>query len=181
MTIMATGTVVNAPSAISAVPRRSRVARRILPPVKSPMPTPKATRVATAKANSRVERSSFFILDLLREGVQFPRPRPETAAAYADVLRGAKTIVFNGPMGVYEKPAYQNGTRVVGFAIAEATKNGATSVVGGGDAAAAAHEFGFADAMTHISTGGGATLEFLEGRTLPGIAALVSSAQSVRA
>ena len=106
---------------------------------------------------------------------------PETAAAYADVLRGAKTIVFNGPMGVYEKPAYQNGTRVVGFAIAEATKNGATSVVGGGDAAAAAHEFGFADAMTHISTGGGATLEFLEGRTLPGIAALVSSAQSVRA
>lgn len=106
---------------------------------------------------------------------------PETAAAYADVLRRAKTIVFNGPMGVYEKPAYQNGTRVVGFAIAEATKNGATSVVGGGDAAAAAHEFGFADAMTHISTGGGATLEFLEGRTLPGIAALVSSAQSVRA
>jgi|ERR1700676_475073 len=106
---------------------------------------------------------------------------PKTAAAYADVLRGAKTIVFNGPMGVYEKPAYQNGTRVVGFAIAEATKNGATSVVGGGDAAAAAREFGFADAMTHISTGGGATLEFLEGRTLPGVAALVSSAQSVRA
>jgi phosphoglycerate kinase len=106
---------------------------------------------------------------------------PKTANAYADVLRGAKTIVFNGPMGVYEKPAYQNGTRVVGFAIAEATKNGATSVVGGGDAAAAAHELGFADAMTHISTGGGATLEFLEGKTLPGVAALVLSAQSVRA
>jgi phosphoglycerate kinase len=106
---------------------------------------------------------------------------PQTASQYADVLRGAKTIVFNGPMGVYEKPAYQNGTRVVGFAIAEATKNGATSVVGGGDAAAAAHELGFADAMTHISTGGGATLEFLEGKTLPGVAALVLSAQSVRA
>ena len=97
---------------------------------------------------------------------------PETAQAYAAVLRAAKTIVFNGPMGVYEKPAYQNGTRVVGQAIAEATRHGATSVVGGGDAAAAAHALGFADAMTHVSTGGGATLEFLEGKTLPGVAAL---------
>ena len=97
---------------------------------------------------------------------------PETARAYAGVLRDAKTIVFNGPMGVFEKPAYRNGTRVVGEAIAEATKSGATSVVGGGDAAAAAHALGFADAMTHVSTGGGATLEFLEGKTLPGVAAL---------
>ena len=97
---------------------------------------------------------------------------PDTARAYAAVLRGAKTIVFNGPMGVYEKAPYQNGTRVVGEAIAEATKHGATSVVGGGDAAAAAHALGFADAMTHVSTGGGATLEFLEGKTLPGVAAL---------
>jgi phosphoglycerate kinase len=98
---------------------------------------------------------------------------PATAAAYADVLSSARTIVFNGPMGVYEKPAYQNGTRVVGEAIAAATKAGATSVVGGGDAAAAAHSLGFADAMTHVSTGGGATLEFLEGKTLPGVAALL--------
>ena len=97
---------------------------------------------------------------------------PQTAAAYAGVLRAAKTIVFNGPMGVYEKTPYQNGTRVIGEAIAEATRNGAVSVVGGGDAAAAAHALGFADAMTHVSTGGGATLEFLEGKTLPGIAAL---------
>ena len=97
---------------------------------------------------------------------------PESARAYAAVLRGAKTIVFNGPMGVYEKAAYQNGTRVVGEAIADATRHGATSVVGGGDAAAAAHALGFADAMTHVSTGGGATLEFLEGKTLPGVAAL---------
>ncbi len=99
---------------------------------------------------------------------------PNTAQAYAHVIRAAKTIVFNGPMGVYEKAAYQGGTRVVGDAIATATRNGATSVVGGGDAAAAAHMLGFADAMTHVSTGGGATLEFLEGRTLPGIAALES-------
>jgi phosphoglycerate kinase len=97
---------------------------------------------------------------------------PESAQAYAAVLRGAKTIVFNGPMGVYEKAPYQNGTRTVGQAIAEATRNGATSVVGGGDAAAAAAELGFAAAMTHVSTGGGATLEFLEGKTLPGVAAL---------
>jgi phosphoglycerate kinase len=98
---------------------------------------------------------------------------PATAREYAAVLRAAKTIVFNGPMGVYEKPAYQNGTRIVGEAIAEATKAGATSVVGGGDAAAAAHALGFAAAMTHVSTGGGATLEFLEGKTLPGVAALL--------
>ena len=97
---------------------------------------------------------------------------PQTARAYAEVLRAAKTIVFNGPMGVYEKRPYQNGTRTIGEAIAEATRHGAISVVGGGDAAAAAHELGFADAMTHVSTGGGATLEFLEGKTLPGVAAL---------
>ncbi len=97
---------------------------------------------------------------------------PESAKAYAAVLRAAKTIVFNGPMGVYEKAPYQNGTRTIGEAIAAATRDGATSVVGGGDAAAAAAELGFADAMTHVSTGGGATLEFLEGKTLPGVAAL---------
>jgi phosphoglycerate kinase len=103
---------------------------------------------------------------------------PKTANAYAEVLRAAKTIVFNGPMGVFEKPVYQGGTRVVGLAIAEATKNGATSVVGGGDAAAAAHALGFASDMSHVSTGGGATLEFLEGKTLPGVAALERSAQA---
>ena len=97
---------------------------------------------------------------------------PVTAQNYATVLRGAKTIVFNGPMGVYEKAPYQGGTRVVGEAIAAATRAGATSVVGGGDAAAAAAELGFAAAMTHVSTGGGATLEFLEGKILPGVAAL---------
>jgi phosphoglycerate kinase len=97
---------------------------------------------------------------------------PRTARIYADAIASAKEIVFNGPMGVYEKPAYREGTKVVGEAIAEATRGGAASVVGGGDAAAAAHMLGFADAMTHVSTGGGATLEFLEGLTLPGVAAL---------
>jgi len=101
---------------------------------------------------------------------------PESAKAYAGVLRAAQTIVFNGPMGVYEKLPYQNGTRTIGEAIADATKHGATSVVGGGDAAAAAAELGFGGAMTHVSTGGGATLEFLEGKTLPGVAALERAA-----
>jgi len=106
---------------------------------------------------------------------------PATAKAYADVLERAKTIVFNGPMGVYEKVPYQGGTRVVGRAIAAATKAGATSVVGGGDAAAAAQELGFASEVTHVSTGGGATLEFLEGKTLPGVAALERSAERAHA
>jgi phosphoglycerate kinase len=97
---------------------------------------------------------------------------PAAAQKYAQVLHEAATIVFNGPMGVYEKAAYQAGTRVVGEAIAQATQRGAISVVGGGDAAAAANLLGFASSMTHVSTGGGATLEFLEGKTLPGIAAL---------
>ena len=115
-----------------------------------------ATTVALADVGARM------ILDI----------GPVTAQNYATVLRGAKTIVFNGPMGVYEKAPYQGGTRVVGEAIAAATRAGATSVVGGGDAAAAAAELGFAAAMTHVSTGGGATLEFLEGKILPGVAAL---------
>jgi phosphoglycerate kinase len=102
---------------------------------------------------------------------------PHTASIYAEILRGARTIVFNGPMGVYEKAPYRAGTRTIGEAIAAATKAGATSVVGGGDAAAAAHELGFASAMTHVSTGGGATLEFLEGKTLPGVAALERAAR----
>jgi phosphoglycerate kinase len=117
---------------------------------------------STAQAVALKDVGARMILDI----------GPETAKAYAAVLRGAKTIVFNGPMGVFEKAPYQNGTRTIGLAIAEATRNGATSVVGGGDAAAAAHELGFADAMTHVSTGGGATLEFLEGKALPGVAAL---------
>ena len=97
---------------------------------------------------------------------------PATATEYATVIEAAKTIVFNGPMGVYERAAYRSGTEKIGEAIARATNAGATSVIGGGDAAAAAHMLGFADAASYVSTGGGATLEFLEGKTLPGVAAL---------
>jgi 3-phosphoglycerate kinase len=97
---------------------------------------------------------------------------PQTAAAYARTIEGARTIVFNGPMGVYERPAYREGTKALGDAIARATAAGAVSVVGGGDAAAAAHLLGFAERTTFVSTGGGATLEYLEGKSLPGVVAL---------
>jgi phosphoglycerate kinase len=97
---------------------------------------------------------------------------PKTATAYAKTIEAARTVVFNGPMGVYEKAPYRDGTRAVGEAMARATARGARTVVGGGDAAAAAEELGFAQKVTHVSTGGGATLEFLEGKELPGIKAL---------
>lgn len=100
---------------------------------------------------------------------------PATCARYAEAIQEAKTVVFNGPMGVYEKSAYRAGTRAVGEAMTIATQRGATTIVGGGDAAAAAEELRFAQSMTHVSTGGGATLEFLEGKTLPGIAALAAT------
>ena len=92
-----------------------------------------------------------------------------TAMEYRGVILGAKTVLWNGPMGVFENDLFAAGTEAVGQAIAD---SGAMSVVGGGDSAAAAHKFGFADKMTHISTGGGATLEYLEGKDLPGVAAL---------
>ena len=97
---------------------------------------------------------------------------PKTAELYAGIIETARTVVFNGPMGVYEKAPYREGTRAIGEAMKKATQAGATTIVGGGDAAAAAEELGFADNVTHVSTGGGATLEFLEGKELPGIKAL---------
>jgi phosphoglycerate kinase len=94
---------------------------------------------------------------------------PDTAVDFSFVILKAKTVLWNGPMGVFENDAFSAGTESVGRAIED---SGALSVVGGGDSAAAAHKLGFADKMTHISTGGGATLEYIEGKELPGIAAL---------
>lgn len=96
----------------------------------------------------------------------------KTQELYAKSLKGAGTIVWNGPMGVSEWKNFACGTIAVATAVAEATDNGAISIIGGGDSAAAAENLGFADRMTHISTGGGASLEFLEGKDLPGIACL---------
>ena len=92
----------------------------------------------------------------------------ETAKLYADAVKSAKTVVWNGPMGVFENPTLAAGTIAVAKALAETD---ATTIIGGGDSAAAVNQLGFGDKMTHISTGGGASLEFLEGKELPGVAA----------
>ena len=89
---------------------------------------------------------------------------PKTAALYAEKIKAAKTVVWNGPMGVFEKKPFVNGTKVVAEAMAAATAHGATTIIGGGDSAAAIEEFGLADKVSHVSTGGGASLEFLEGK-----------------
>jgi len=97
---------------------------------------------------------------------------PETVKIINMELRRAKTIVWNGPMGVFEMPNFANGTLEVAKLLADATKAGATTIVGGGDSAAAIAQAGLENAVSHVSTGGGASLEFLEGKTLPGLAAL---------
>ncbi|HMI53188.1 MAG TPA: phosphoglycerate kinase [Candidatus Saccharimonadales bacterium] len=97
---------------------------------------------------------------------------PKSIAAYNAEIARAKTIVWNGPMGVFEMPAFAKGTLEVAKAVAAATGAGATSIVGGGDSVAAAHQSGVANKISHISTGGGASLEFLGGRKLPGVEAL---------
>ncbi|MGB7202516.1 MAG: phosphoglycerate kinase [Pyrinomonadaceae bacterium] len=96
----------------------------------------------------------------------------ETQAVFAKALEGAKTIVWNGPMGMFEEKPFDEGTIAIAKAVADATKKGATSIVGGGDSVAAVNQAGLDAQISHISTGGGATLEFLAGDTLPGVAAL---------
>ena len=93
-------------------------------------------------------------------------------ADFSDVLLKSKTILWNGPMGVFEMPSYENGTKAIAQAVADATKAGAFSLIGGGDSSAAVKKFGFTDDVSYVSTGGGALLEFFEGKELPGIAAV---------
>jgi phosphoglycerate kinase len=96
----------------------------------------------------------------------------ETAASYGRAITSARTVIWNGPMGVFEKPPFDAGTLAVARAMAEATGKGATTIVGGGDSAAAVAQAGLESRMSHVSTGGGASLEFLEGKALPGVEAL---------
>lgn len=99
---------------------------------------------------------------------------PKAEGVFAEVIKKSKTILWNGPMGVFEMEKFQVGTKAVAVAIAEATQAGSFSLVGGGDSVAAVNQFGFADKVSYVSTGGGAMLEYFEGKTLPGIAAVQS-------
>ncbi|CAN5657820.1 hypothetical protein BH23GEM10_BH23GEM10_13080 [soil metagenome] len=97
---------------------------------------------------------------------------PKSVATFRDFIERSRTVLWNGPMGLFEIDDFAEGTRGVANAVADATRAGATTIIGGGDTAAAVEEAGLADAVTHVSTGGGASLEFLEGRALPGVAVL---------
>lgn len=98
----------------------------------------------------------------------------KATASFKEVLLNSKTILWNGPMGVFEMSKFANGTRAIAEAVAEATRNGAYSLIGGGDSAAAVQKFGFSEQVSYVSTGGGALLEYFEGKELPGIAAILN-------
>ena len=102
---------------------------------------------------------------------------PRTAESYARAIASARTVLWNGPMGVFETPPFDAGTRAIALAMAGATRKGAVTIVGGGDSAAAVAQAGLEDQMSHVSTGGGAALEFLEGKNLPGVEALDEKAR----
>ncbi|RAV29376.1 phosphoglycerate kinase [Sinomicrobium soli] len=112
-------------------------------------------------------------VDQIPDGWQGLDAGPETLEQFREVILQSRTILWNGPIGVFEMERFQNGTKAIGYAIEEATRKGAFSLVGGGDSVAAVKQFGFEDKVSYVSTGGGAMLESLEGKTLPGIAAIL--------
>ena len=114
----------------------------------------------------------IFPSEAIPEGWQGMDAGPEAQKKFAAAIKGAKTILWNGPAGVFEFDNFCEGSRAIGLAIAEATKNGAFSLIGGGDSVACVNKFGLADQVSYISTGGGALLEAIEGKVLPGVAAI---------
>ena len=96
----------------------------------------------------------------------------KAVSSFTDIITSSKTVLWNGPMGVFEMSSFQNGTRSVAEALVQATSKGAFTLIGGGDSAAAIKKFNFSDEVSYVSTGGGALLEFFEGKVLPGIAAI---------
>jgi len=128
--------------------------------------------VIAQKIEAGVEKKTVKMDDGISEGWMGLDIGPETLSMFKDKISDAKTIVWNGPMGVFEIDDFAEGTKEVAKAIAEVTKKGCTSIIGGGDSAAAAEKFGLANEFSHVSTGGGASLELLEGKELPGIASI---------
>ena len=116
--------------------------------------------------------NKFVAINEIPDGFEGVDAGMDSRKAFAEVLKSSKTILMNGPVGAFENPAFAEGTKAVLEAIVEATKNGAVSVIGGGDSVSAAKKFCKAEDFTHVSTGGGASLEFIEGKVLPGVAAL---------
>lgn len=148
------------------------IARNILAAAGDKLVLPRDQRIADAFENDAAQQLIAAESDLPR-GWQSLDIGPATVTAFTDVIQSAKTVVWNGPMGVFELPAFAAGTAAIAQALAEATAKGATTIIGGGDSAAAVEGAGLAARMSHISTGGGASLELLEGKALPGIEALL--------
>ena len=130
--------------------------------------------VIAANAFSNDAETQVVDVNEIPEGWQGLDAGPRSKASFDQVVNQCKTILWNGPLGVFEMESFANGTIELGNSIAKATKNGAFSLVGGGDSVAAVKQFGFADKVSYVSTGGGAMLESLEGKTLPGIAAIMA-------
>jgi phosphoglycerate kinase len=151
-------------------PDRVELARRLLAESKGKLILPTGGVVARELATSAETRT--VPRDAIPAGWAVYDIDPATEADFAARIERAGTVVWNGPMGVFETPPFDHGTLAVAHAMAAATAKGAVTVVGGGDSAAAVAQAGLEDRMTHVSTGGGASLEFLEGKTLPGVAAL---------
>ncbi|MCF8319944.1 MAG: phosphoglycerate kinase [Flavobacterium sp.] len=129
--------------------------------------------VVAADAFSNDAKTQIVDVREIPDGWQGLDAGPKSLEAFKEVIMESKTILWNGPLGVFELPAFANGTITLGNYIAEATANGAFSLVGGGDSVSAVKQFGLEDKMSYVSTGGGAMLEMLEGRTLPGVAAIL--------
>lgn len=147
------------------------MARRILDGARAKLVLPLDQVIADAFKNDAAKRQISASVDV-PAGWQSLDIGSATVAAYAQALDGAQTVVWNGPMGVFEMPSFAAGTVAMARALADATDNGATTIIGGGDSAAAIEQAGLAARMSHISTGGGASLELLEGKALPGIQSL---------
>ncbi|MDR1517787.1 MAG: phosphoglycerate kinase [Dysgonamonadaceae bacterium] len=131
-----------------------------------------ATDAKIADSFSNDAKTGYAPVNNIADGWEGLDVGPDSEKAFAEVIKNSKTILWNGPVGVFEFQNFEHGTRVVADAIVEATKKGAFSLIGGGDSVAAINKFGLADEVSYVSTGGGALLEFIEGKVLPGIKAI---------